>query len=66
MNSITEAEEIPYPVPQYVNHCWNCGAYVDNIICQDGGYDEDGQPNGYECEQCGKHLGDARAAGLRI
>ena len=61
-----EAEEIPMPVPDYENNCWNCGDYISNVICEDGGLDNDGCPNGYICNQCGKHLGDARKAGLSI
>jgi len=60
-----EADETPYD-PTYVNHCWNCGAYIDDLICQNGGLDEDGCPNGYECEECGKHLGDARESGVEV
>lgn len=60
-----EYDDIPYD-PTYINHCWNCGAYIDNLCCQDGGLDEDGCPNGYECQECGKHLGDARKAGLTV
>jgi DNA-directed RNA polymerase subunit RPC12/RpoP len=56
-----ETLDIPIPTPTYENHCWNCGAEINDVICQDAGLDsETGEPNGYECNDCGKDLGDYR------
>jgi hypothetical protein len=52
---------MPMPDPLYENHCWNCQAYISDVICEDGGLDpETGEPNGYICNVCGKDLGDFR------
>lgn len=56
-----EAAEIPMPTPTYENICWNCGAEINNVICQHAGYDDEtGEPNGYECNECGMSLYERR------
>jgi DNA-directed RNA polymerase subunit RPC12/RpoP len=58
---LEEGLDMPMPAPQYENKCWNCGAEINDVICMHAGYDpETGEPNGYECDNCGKHLGDYR------
>jgi len=55
-----EVLDMPDPSPRHTYLCWNCKTPVDNITCMGAGYDEDGCPNGYICNQCGLHLGDMR------
>jgi hypothetical protein len=58
-----EGIDMPMPIPQYENCCWNCKAEINDIICEWGGLDPlTGEPNGYICNICGKHLGDLRHA----
>ena len=56
-----EALEIPVPVPEYTNICWNCQAPIDDVTCMFAGYDDEtGEPNGYECNECGMSLYERR------
>ena len=54
-------DDPPQPQPHYENHCWNCKAPIDDVTCMDAGLDdESGEPNGFECNDCGMSLYEFR------
>lgn len=62
-----EAADIPMPNPTYVSNCWHCFNLITDLICENGGLDPvSGEPNGYVCNGCGKHLGDWRRRFVEI